>query len=186
MFQTEKILTDINKKSLTNKKVKVVADDALKFIKEDDQLYDLIIVDLPDPRTTQLSNLYNKQFYELVDKRLSRMGLMVTQSTSPFFARKAFWCIAKTVASVFPYSSQYHINVLSFGDWGFVIGSNIPITEKRLSKIKIPVKTKFLTNELARSAFLFGKDISEPSKIEINTLFNPVIVHYYKKSWDRW
>lgn len=186
LFKTDTSLTALNKNSLNNKKVKVLAEDALKFIKDDTSFYDLIIIDLPDPRTTQLSNLYNQQFYELVKKRLSRTGLMVTQATSPFFSNKAFWCIAKTVKSVFPYSNQYHINVLSFGDWGFVIGSNLPVDTFAIEKIHIKVPTRFLTDRLAKNTFDFEKDITEPDGIQINTLFEPTIVEYYKKSWEMW
>lgn len=183
LFKENKQLTSLNGNSLKNDKVTTITQDALTFIKNDNALYDLIIVDLPDPRTTQLSNLYNKQFYELVKKRLSRTGIMVTQATSPFFAHKAFWCIAKTVESAFPYSAQYHINVMSFGDWGFVIGSNIPIDPTKLS---IDIDTKFLTQQIAQNSFIFGKDVDEPKDITINTLFDPVIVQYYKESWGNW
>ncbi|MGD9580289.1 MAG: polyamine aminopropyltransferase [Vampirovibrionia bacterium] len=183
LFKTNKLLTKLNKNSLNNEKVTTISEDGLNFIKNDNDFYDLIIIDLPDPRTTQLSNLYNKQFYELIDKRLSKTGVMVTQATSPFFANKAFWCVAKTVESAFPYSSQYHINVMSFGDWGFVIGSNIPIN---VDNISIKVKTRFLTDETARNSFIFEKDIIEPKNISINTLFDPVIVQYYKESWGNW
>lgn len=183
IFKGNEQLTQLNHNSLNNNKVQTITQDALTFIKNDNALYDLIIVDLPDPRTTQLSNLYNKQFYDLVRKRLSRTGIMVTQATSPFFANKAFWCIAKTVESSFPYSSQFHINVMSFGDWGFVIGSNIPI---KIDDISINVDTKFLTRQIAQNSFVFEKDIIEPANITINTLFNPVIVEYYKQSWNNW
>ncbi|MEW5819661.1 MAG: polyamine aminopropyltransferase [Cyanobacteriota bacterium] len=185
LFKNDKLLTSLNNKSLKNKKVKVYSKDGLSFLKEDETFYDLIIVDLPDPRTPELSNLYNKQFYDLVQKRLSKTGIMVTQATSPFFARDAFWCIAETVKESFPYSSQFHINVMSFGDWGFIIGSKIPV-ENRIDDIKIDVETRYLDSKLAKNAFLFGKDVIKPEDIEINTLFSPVLVEYYKKGWASW
>lgn len=186
LFKSKAILKKINDNSLNNPKVKIVNQDAMEFIKNDDKIYDFIIVDLPDPRTPELSKLFSKQFYELVKKHLSRTGIMVTQATSPFFARKAFWCIAKTVKESFPYTSQYHTNVLSFGDWGYVLGSNLPLTEEKISQIDITIPTKYFTNEIAQTSFLFGKDSSEPSELKVNTLFDPVIVEYYKKSWESW
>lgn len=186
LFKKEKLLTALNADSLNNKKVKVVAKDAMEFIKDDPNIYELIVVDLPDPRTPALCKLYNKQFYYLVQKRLSRTGTMVTQATSPFFAKKAFWCIYKTVKESFPYANRYHANVLSFGDWGFVMGSNLPINKERIKKINISVPTRYLTNDLARAAFLFGKDDTSPENIKVNTMFDPVLVQYYLKSWENW
>lgn len=184
LFKSDPILTKLNQDSLNNPKVNVINTDGLNFIKDDSNIYDLVVIDLPDPRSPALSKLYNKEFYQLIKGRMSRTGIMVTQATSPFFAKNAFWCIAKTVNSAFPFSNQYHVNVLSFGDWGFVLGSNIPISEKRLNDIKITVPTRFLTNSMVQGLFIFPKDSSMPDDIKINTTFSPTIVQYYSKGWE--
>ena len=43
----------------------------------------------------------------------------MTQSTSPLFAREAFWCIHNTMKRAFASVRAYHVYVPSFGDWGF-------------------------------------------------------------------
>jgi spermidine synthase len=186
IFKSEKLLTELNKNSLNHKKVKTIAADAFIYIQNDTKFYDLIIIDLPDPRTPSLSKLYSKQFYELIKHRLTRTGVMVTQASSPFFSRNAFWCIAETVASVFPYKNQYHLDIMSFGDWGYVLGGQRPIGQSKVQALEIKVPTKYLTNNVARNAFTFAKDISKPANIKINTMLNPVIVQYYIKDWKKW
>jgi len=44
---------------------------------------------------------------------------MITQAISPYFARESFWCINKTINDVDGQSIPLHVNVPSFGEWGF-------------------------------------------------------------------
>lgn len=186
LFTYDKTLTKINNGSLRNPKVTVINEDALTYVENSSQFYDLIIIDLPDPRSSSLAKLYNQQFYSLIKRRLSKTGIMVTQATSPFFSRDAFWCIYDTAKSVFNNADRYHINVQSFGEWGFVIGGHIAPLKERLDKIDTQIPTRYLTSEIAKSAFYFGKDMSPKNSIQVNTLFNPVIIDYYNKGWENW
>jgi spermidine synthase len=173
-------LLDINLSSLANDKVKVVIDDAFVFLEKNKQAFDLIINDLPDPNTISLSRLYSKQYYRLAKSNLTSDGIMVTQATSPFFVKPAFWSIVKTIeAAGFDYTYPYHTNVPSFGDWGFVLSTLQPISliPKR------PVEDSlFLTHESMTSMFIFEKDIQKID-VEINQIDKPVVLDYYLNSW---
>jgi len=173
-------LVDINLGSLDNKKVQVVIDDAFVFLEKNKQAFDLIINDLPDPNTIALSRLYSKQYYRLARANLTSGGIMVTQATSPFFVKPAFWSIAKTIeAAGFAYTYPYHTNVPSFGDWGFVLSTlySIDLIPKR------PVENSlFLTQESMPSLFVFEKDIQK-IEVEINQIDKPVVLDYYLNSW---
>ena len=74
-----------------------------------------IIIDLPDPNDHSLGKLYSKEFYELLKKRLAADGVLVTQSSSPYLARKAFWSVNKTLEAVFDSVLPYHVYIPSFG-----------------------------------------------------------------------
>jgi spermidine synthase len=173
-------LVDINLGSLDNKKVQVVIDDAFVFLEKNKQAFDLIINDLPDPNTIALSRLYSKQYYRLARANLTSGGIMVTQATSPFFVKPAFWSIAKTIeAAGFAYTYPYHTNVPSFGDWGFVLSTlhSIDLMPER------PIENSlFLTHESIPSLFVFEKDIQKID-VEINQIDKPVVLDYYLNSW---
>jgi spermidine synthase len=173
-------LVDINLGSLDNKKVQVVIDDAFVFLEQNKQAFDLIINDLPDPNTIALSRLYSKQYYRLAKSNLTSDGIMVTQATSPFFVKPAFWSIAKTIeAAGFAYTYPYHTNVPSFGDWGFVLSALQPINfiPKR------PIDNSlFLTHDSMPSLFVFEKDVQKID-VEINQIDKPVVLDYYLNSW---
>ena len=173
-------LVDINLASLANDKVKIVIEDAFVFLEKNKQYFDLIINDLPDPNTISLSRLYSKQYYRLAKANLTSNGIMVTQATSPFFVKPAFWSIAKTIkAAGFDYTYPYHTNVPSFGDWGFVLSGLKPI--KLIPKRSVE-DSLFLTHEAMPSMFVFAKDLQE-IEVEINQIDKPVVLDYYLNSW---
>ncbi|QQE76883.1 polyamine aminopropyltransferase [Alicyclobacillus sp. SO9] len=185
---TNPYMTKINHKSLLNPKVTVIHEDAFKYLgTHHSHLYDDIIIDLPDPNNESLNKLYTRTFYTFVRNHLEPNGYMVCQSTSPLFARKAFWTIVDTVHSVGLHARGYHVDVPSFGDWGFTIASRQPID---ISKMHLEIPTKFLTQALLPKMFVFGKDENshmlvngKPVRWVPNTLNHPILLRYYNDAW---
>jgi len=180
----------LNRNSLHSPRVEIVNADAMKYVENSPAAFDVIIVDLPDPSSGALAKLYSKSFYALCARRLRAGGVFVTQATSPFFAPEAFWCIVKTVENaVNPETGRekltavpFHVNVPSFGEWGFVMAAREPIDPKRLS---IRVATRFLNPARMGAMFSFGKDTLIDKELEINRLEFPVLDQYYKRGWGR-
>jgi len=122
--KTNSLFTKLNKNSLNNRKVHIFNQDAFNFIKASSKVYSVVIIDLPDPNNTGLGKLYSYEFYEMLKTRMSKTAIMVTQSTSPYFARDAYWCIYHTIESVFNKAASYTVNVPTFGQWGFVMAGS--------------------------------------------------------------
>ena len=98
LFATHPVLTPLNARALTSPKLHIVNADAFVWLETPGDPYDFVIVDFPDPSSYNLGKLYTTAFYRLAAKHLSRGGFMVVQSTSPLFAPRSFWCIARTIA----------------------------------------------------------------------------------------
>ncbi|MDF2441596.1 MAG: spermidine synthase [Abditibacteriota bacterium] len=173
---------EINKRALHDPRVKLVHEDAHKFLERNTQLYDCIIGDLPDPNTDVLAKLYSREFYKLIRRHLAASGVFVTQATSPFFAREAFWCITRTLDDADLHVAPYHTYVPSFGDWGFVLASPHQLHRER-AKVRVP--TQYLTDTLLAELFVLGRDISE-IPIDVSTLDRPTILEYYLHNWKQW
>ena len=182
LFKENKTLSRLNSNAYDNKKVKVVNQDAWKFIENATTLYDVIILDLPDPNNISLSRLYSETFYKLLKGQLSKSGAMVTQATSPLFSHKAFWSIKKTMQSTNLYTQPYHTYIPSFGEWGFVLISHFPIDFKLKSSIK---NLKYLNQEIMDKMTIFAKDIDEV-KVDSNRLSNHRLIKYYDEGWEKW
>ncbi|MTI68548.1 MAG: polyamine aminopropyltransferase [Firmicutes bacterium] len=175
------LITKLNNNSLNNKKVNIYNEDAFKYLENSKELFDVIIVDLPDPNNESLNKLYTNIFYRLIKKHLRKGGMVSIQSTSPYYANEAYWCIRKTVKSEGYFTTGYHLNVPSFGDWGFTLASNKDFSKE---KIKLKIPTQYLNNEIINSLFTFSKDTKLKKEIEINSLTNPVLLNYYQKAWN--
>jgi spermidine synthase len=156
LANTNRELLRLNKGSLKNDRVKIVHDDAFNYLMQNDQFYDVIIVDLPDPNNEALNKLYKKEFYSLIRNHLTPNGLVSIQSTSPMFATKVFWTINQTVQSTGMKTKSYHLDVPSFGNWGFTLASRNTID---LQKADLSVKTKFLNEDVFEPMFHFGNDV---------------------------
>jgi spermidine synthase len=180
LFSRHDVLTRLNLDSLNSPKVKIINADAFLWLEENQEFFDFVVVDFPDPSSYSLGKLYTTAFYRQLYRCLSERGLAVVQATSPLFARRSFWCIVKTLESVGFRTTPYHVYVPSFGEWGFVIASKQPF---RKPDQYLP-DLKFLTRELAPSLFHFPKDMA-PVEAEVNRLNNQVLVQYYEAEWHR-
>ncbi len=185
---SSEIMRKINQNSFRDKRVKLYFMDGFQFVKKTKRRYDLAIIDLTDPNNLTSARLYSKEFYSLLYRILSADGIMITQASSPFFARKVFCCILKTVSEAGFIAFPMTVNVPSFGEWGFVLGVKERMKkEEILGKIKQNFKEKYcsyLTKEKAISEFYMEKNFS-CSGIIPNTLINPVILRYYEdKLWQ--
>ncbi|MBA4367773.1 MAG: spermidine synthase [Desulfobacterium sp.] len=187
------ILMDINDNSMNEKRVTIFNDDAARFLKKDIHLYGVIIIDLPDPDTVDLMHVYSDTFYQTVNRHLIRGGVMVTQATSPYFSRKAFLCIAKTIREAGFSILPYHNQIPTMGEWGWVLGVKAEdIDEVRLKQIASQIgfqdiPTRFLNQDGMISMIHFGKgifDTGEMKEIQQNDELNPILYRYYLSgSW---
>jgi spermidine synthase len=182
LAQRQPFLATANQHAFADPRVETIQADAFVAAPKLPDLFDVIVADFPDPDTAVIAKLYAQGFYQRLLTRLKPDGVFVTQASSPFFAPRAFACIAATVASagltVYPYS----IDVPSFGPWGFVLGTRSPLQPERLL---LPVTTRFLTVATLHNLFNLPKDI-RLGNVEINRLAQPVIVHYQTdKAWMR-
>ncbi len=187
-----KIMRKINRNSFYDKRIKLYFEDGFKFVKDCYKknmcYYNLIIIDLTDPRNLKSSRLYTKEFYEMLYKILLPNGIMITQASSPFFAKNTFCCILNTVKSAGFDAHPIVENIPSFGEWGFILGLKHKLSKHQIQQIVFnnfnEKYTKYLTREMALSLFNMPKDLI-CTNIKINTLINPVIIRYYEdKRWD--
>lgn len=115
----------MNEGVFDDKRVNLVIGDALDYVFNTNETFDVIIADLSDPIVEGPSyKLYTREFYARVGEILSPNGVFVTQATSPTNTPETHAVIYSTARSVFPKTAYYHIFMPSFEAlWGFVITS---------------------------------------------------------------
>jgi spermidine synthase len=180
LFAREPLLRRLNAEALASPKVKVVNRDAFTWLESHDDLFDLIVVDFPDPSNFSLGKLYTTSFYALVDRHLAATGYAVVQTTSPLHARRSFWTVVTTIEAVGLNATPYHAHVPSFGEWGFVIAGRRPWR----APPDLPAGLRFLSPAGIPALLQFPPDMARVPA-EVNRLSNQVLVQVFEEEWGR-
>lgn len=180
LFTTHPILLQLNNRSFSEPRVRVINSDAFPWLEASTAVFDFVVVDFPDPTNYSLGKLYTTAFYRLLSKHISAGGFVVVQSTSPLFARQSYWCIVETLKQAGLQTFPYHVYVPSFGEWGFVLAGRNPYEPP----VQVPAGMKFLTAQTIPGLFQFPNDM-QPVAAEANRLNDQVLVRYYDHEWKQ-
>lgn len=183
LFAVDGRLAHVNGGVLGDERVVLHPVDAIRFVEETRDQWDVVLMDLPDPNDDTLARLYAQSTFRLIVSRLAESGVLVTQATSPYFAPEAFWCIVETLESVASPAQRvrpYHVHVPSFGEWGFAMLGPESIDT---IEIRSDLDTKFISQDGLASMFHFPKDLAR-RPVEPNRLTTAVVSEYYRSGWS--
>ncbi len=178
LFMKHDLMTHLNENSLHSPKVQVINDDAFLWLRSNKKKFDFIVVDFPDPSNFSVGKLYTNSFYRLLKTALSETGVGVIQSTSPYVAKKSFWCVNHTLQSVGFKTSPYHVYVPAFGDWGYILVSQQSFTPPE----KFPDGLRFINRDVVKTLFVFPEDMRVAST-DVNKLNNQILVRHFEEEW---
>jgi spermidine synthase len=180
LFRDHELLQRLNDDALHSPKLRVVQADAFTWLDANDEMFDAIVIDFPDPTNFALGKLYTTSFYERVDRHLAAGGFAVVQTTSPLLARRSFWTVVATVEAVGLTATPYHAHVPSFGEWGFVLMSRRPWSPPRA----LPPGLRFLTVDGLPALLQFPPDMARVAA-QPNRLSNQLLVHIFEEEWGK-
>lgn len=172
-------LTQLNHNAFSDSRVRVINADAAIWLQNNQDMFDVAIIDFPDPASFALGKLYSVPFYGMLKKHLAAKGLVVVQSTSPFFAPHAYWTIDATLKEVGWTTYPYHLYVPSFGEWGFVIASAQHHFEPPTA-YSLPMR--YLNAETTHEMFVFPPDMQR-LPMEPNRLDTQSLVREFERDW---
>jgi spermidine synthase len=174
-------LAELNNHSFRDPRVQVVNKDAMIWLEDPAEPYDVAIIDFPDPNTFALGKLYTTRFYRMLRERLTPDATVAVQCTSPLFARSSYWCILKTIEAAGFFVKPYHTAVPSFGVWGYALAARREFEPPS----KAPEGLRFLDDQAMAGMFMMPADLG-PVPVEINRLDNQTLVRYYESEWKRY
>jgi spermidine synthase len=183
LARTDPRMVAANGGALDDPRVEVVVADAMSWLRTADEVFDAVVVDLPDPDAPATAKLYSQEFYGLAARVLAPGGRLVVQAGSPYFAPEAFWCIDATVAATGLATTTYHVDVPSFGDWGFVLAARgaapVPSVDPAVAE-----ELRFLDGDVLAAATVFPRDRARDRyEVEVSTLDRPRILEYEARGW---
>lgn len=187
------VLMAANDEAFEDSRVHVEYADAGRYLEDASEIFDVILVDLPDPKGPDLARLYSREFYLTCEQHLSELGVVVTQSTSPLHANRAFLCINRTMRDAGLSVLPYHNALPTMGEWGWNLGvKRANMSEETLKRRAADlffddVATVFIEQAAMRGMMLFWKGMfDEVERVTVNTVMDPVIDTYYREAEWGW
>ncbi|MEE1930757.1 polyamine aminopropyltransferase [Streptomyces sp. TRM 70351] len=177
-------LRELNGDALADPRVRVVNADAFTWLRDVPGRYGAVIIDFPDPDTAAMAKLYSVEFYHLLTKALDPEARVVVQAGSPFFAPKAYWSIEAGIREAGYATTPYHVDVPSFGDWGFVIATREESTPRLRLAAEAPA-LRFLDEDVLRAATVFPRD-RRAADVRASTLMDPAVLEYTRHEWENY
>lgn len=174
-------LADLNHHSFSDRRVRVINEDAMRWLGENREQFDAAIIDFPDPNNFALGKLYTTRFYAMLRSHLTPEAAVAVQCTSPLFARRAYWCVIRTMEASGLYVRPYQVTVPSFGVWGFALARRTPFP----APTTVPMRLQSLDAPSLAAMFIMPPDTG-PLPVEINRLDNQMLVRYYEDEWRKW
>ena len=185
LARAEPRLRALNRGALADPRVTVVNQDAFRWLRAAAERFDVVVADFPDPDDAATAKLYSQEFYDGVRRRvLAPGGRLVVQAGSPYFAQRAFWSIERTVAAAGWSTTPYHVDVPSFGDWGFVLARPGAAPTLRLAP-PAGAPLRFLDRATLAAAASFPPD-RDRLPVAPNTLDRPRLLDYERGAYQQY
>ncbi len=140
---------------LDDPKVTLRIEDGVKFMKESEETFDVIIVDSSEP-IGPATPLFNVDFYKDVAARLSDQGIVVSQGESPYYDMKMQKVLMEILAEVFPKVHIYNYCNMSYpsGLWSFTFASKGLCPFKDFNPERVQQKFEYYSTAIHYGAFL--------------------------------
>ena len=127
-------------KCLKDKRVEIIYKDARKWLENNPETFDVLVIDLTEPHGPS-KMLYTQEFYQLCKKRLNNKGLIAIHTDNYYLFPESFATIYKTFRSVFANILTARVDMPCFGmGWTYRMASPTPISlklmERNVKKLK--------------------------------------------------
>jgi spermidine synthase len=113
---TKKYLGVMHRGSFNDDRLTLIIEDGYKYIENEKRKYDIIILDLTDPYSSDIAKkLYSREFYTKIKNILKRDGIIVTQAGNSFYYPREYKYVKKNIMETFQYTYEYWTWIPSFG-----------------------------------------------------------------------
>ena len=171
----------LNANSFSDSRLRLITRDAMEWLDSEDTLFDVIIVDFPDPQRPEYAELYTRSVFSAISRRLAPLGQFVVQATSRRHCPCTFWCLVRTIEAAGFRSIKYDVAMRSFGEWSFILGRRT--RKRRRSPRLLPKGLRSLTNDQMSKLPLVNL---HPEIVLENESNSGVLFRYFDEEWRRW
>lgn len=150
---------------LEDEKVDVRIEDGIKYVKDMENEFDVIMVDSTDP-VGPAEGLFAEDFYRAIYKALTNDGILVAQTESPFYHQDLIKKVHVDLKKIFPIVRLYTCPIPTYpsGFWSFTLASKEydPLKIDMLNKNDLD--TKFFSKQMYKSSFVLPNFMNDTLK----------------------
>ncbi|MCC6217216.1 MAG: hypothetical protein IT376_20325 [Polyangiaceae bacterium] len=114
-------LRALSRDALADPRVTVLEAEPIVWLGESTELWDVIVVDLPEPFGFLEAKSFTVGFYERLAARLARGGVAAIQALSAFASPAASASVQRALGEAGLVSLRYRAPVTTFGEWSFLL-----------------------------------------------------------------
>lgn len=107
VLQAAKWFPDVNHGVLDNPRFHAILDDGRNHALVSDETYDVITIDATSPKMAGNGSLYTREFYQLLERRLSPDGIVAQWLPFHLLSQREMRMTAKTFMEVFPHTTVW-------------------------------------------------------------------------------
>ncbi len=169
-------------------KVRIIYQDARRFLSSADGRYDVILMALPEPRNAQLNRYYTREFFAIVARRLEPQGVfsfsLAGSETSLQPLRAAYLALTyHTLSQVFPevlVLPGERARFFASPTAGTLVGDpEVLVSRIAARHLKLDyVREYYLLQDLSRPRQDYLRRVLESQAPEVNTDLNPRCYFY--------
>ena len=139
---------------LDNPKCEILVEDAIEYIKDKVDMFDIVLIDSTDPMGPG-EGLFTEEFYTNVKRSLKKGGIVAAQSESPFVNKEEIKKMYNLLKKVFPVCSTFTSNIPTYpgGYWAWAFCSE---EVKPLSYFD-----KRRANDITKSCKIYNREYHE-------------------------
>jgi len=178
--------------SLDDPRIRVITTDGRLFVKQTGQRYDVVVVDVPDPSTSQINRFYTREFLDEVKTRLTPTGVLCISlgHYENYLSRELADLIA--VAHRTLYGAFQNVLMLPAGRIYFLASDGPLTTGDVAEEIAARIEEKGIHTYLVNRHYLRAE--LSPDRLAAvrravrqdapaNRDFNPILYYYHLRYW---
>lgn len=145
--------------SFSDSRADVKCMDAMKYIRETDERYDVVIIDSTDP-VDFAAGLFQSGFYGDVKRVMTDSAMLTELTESPFVDTDLMIQAIREMRKIFPCVKMYWGVVPTYpsGMWTYGLAS---MRESSCEPLRTVTPTKYYTNEIHRASFILPPFLEE-------------------------
>lgn len=147
---------------LENPRCEVFIGDGIKYVHEHKNEFDVIIVDSTDPFGAA-EGLFGGSFYKEISECLTKDGIFVAQTETPFYLPEVVKKVFSDAKEVFPVTKLFMAAIPTYpgGYWSFTIGSKMHDPEEASVPDELGFDTRYYTKKLHKACFALPKYVED-------------------------